>query len=62
MFSKNIQWHSANFGDMWGTMSKAFLATTKTLISGIPLPLLILVGLIFLGMFIWQFLKDLKVV
>jgi len=62
MFNKGIVWHSANFGGMWHTMATAMWATTKTILSGIPLPLLIVVGLIFLGMFIWQFLKDLKVV
>lgn len=62
MFNEKIQWQSADFSGMFNTMAKAFLATTKSIISGIPLWVLVIVGLMFLGMGIWQFLKDLKVV
>lgn len=62
MFNEKIQWQSADFSGMFNTMEKAFLATTKSIISGIPLWVLVIVGLMFLGMGIWQFLKDLKVV
>lgn len=62
MFNEKIQWHSADFSGMFNTMASAFLATTKSIISGIPVWVLVIVGLMFLGMGIWQFLKDLKVV
>ncbi len=62
MFNEKIQWKSADFSGMFNTMWTAFWATTKTLITGIPIWVLVVVGLIFLGMFVWQFLKDLKVI
>lgn len=62
MFNEKIQWHSADFSGMFTTMANAFWATTKSIISGIPVWVLVIVGLMFLGMGVWQFLKDLKVV
>jgi hypothetical protein len=62
MFNEQIKWHSADFSGMFTTMWSAFWATTKTIISGIPVWVLVIVGLMFLGMGVWQFLKDLKVV
>ena len=61
MFTDKIHWQGVDMGKMWATMIPAFLSTCKSLISGIPLPFIIVIGLIFLGMGIWQFLKDLKV-
>jgi hypothetical protein len=62
MFNQKIQWKSADLSGMFHTMWVAFWSTSKTLIMGIPSWILVVVAIIFIGMFIWQFLKDLKVV
>ena len=62
MFTDKIQWKTQNLNGMYENMAGTFWATTKSLIQGIPIGVLVVIGLIFVGMFIWQFLKDLKVV
>jgi hypothetical protein len=62
MGNLNIKWQGFDLSSLYGAMANGFMSSLKSIIHGIPIPLVIGFAILLIAMGVFSFLKELKVI